>query len=105
LARFKRLASLATLYNFGFPPYFGLGFVFCFFSVFLGLYGVLGLEQLWELVGYFPHQLLIGGTALGLLAEDAREDLHEIVLAVLVLLVIRVAQDASAQLQVAGSRL
>lgn len=58
------------------------------------------LEDLRKLVGDFPHNLLIAGAALRLLAEDPSEDLHQVLLAVLVFRVAGVAYDLAAQLQV-----
>lgn len=57
-------------------------------------------EDLRKLVRYFAHNLLVAGAALRLLAEDAGEDLHQVLLAVLVLGIVGVAQDLPAQLQV-----
>lgn len=65
------------------------------------LLGCLCLKQLGKFVGYLAHQLLIGCAAFGLLAKDARKDLHQIMLAMLMLLIVCVAQDATAQLQIA----
>lgn len=57
-------------------------------------------ENLRELVGDLPHNLLISGAAFRLLAEDSGENLHQVLLAVLVLCVPRVSHNLSAQLQV-----
>lgn len=67
------------------------------FLVKLG-FSVLCLKQLGKFVGYFAHQLLIGCTAFGFLAEDARKDFHQIMLAMLMLLIVGVPQYTTTQL-------
>lgn len=60
----------------------------------------LSLENVRELVGDLPHDLLITSRLHRLLAEDSSEDFHQVERAMLMLGVVRVAQDAAAQFEI-----